>query len=234
MKTEHYTSLIAVLAILIMGTVLALGVLYPKGMFQNGKEVSISASGSASALPQQGAIYIYVNGTGDTAGVATANMSLALAQVNSTLSTYANANSITTQYYSVAKEYNSSLYVAKEGVQIIIRNVNNMTNALQSLSNYKNVYVQNAAASLSGSQATMLSRLALQLALKNATAQAEALTENATLTAVNMTTTNYRVYVPLGLGAVASAGVAPETSSQLFFNGNESITESITVTFRYG
>ncbi|MCL5427968.1 MAG: SIMPL domain-containing protein [Candidatus Marsarchaeota archaeon] len=233
MKTEHYAALIAIFAILVMGAMLAIGLLYPKGLVQSRKAVAISATGSSSAIPGMGTVSIYANATGDTAAAAAANLSTTLARLNSTLLGYANAGNITTMYYSIGIMRNTSTYVATEGVRAIINDANSMTEVLRSLSSHENVYVQNAGTMLSNSQASRLLHKALQNALKNATAQAEALTGNATLTAVNITTTNYRVYAPISLGAAATGLASPAPSGQLFFNGNESIVESVQVVFTY-
>ncbi len=234
MRTEHYTTLIAVLAILAMGVILALSVLYPKGLPQSAKTVTVSASGSSSALPQDGVLDIYANGTGGTAGIATSNLSLTLAQVNETLLKYTTANQVRTQYYNLGMERNSSVFIASEGLHVIIPEVGNTTAALMGLSSLKNVYVQDAGAMLSSRQVAALREAALRSALRNATAQAETLTGNATLTTSNMTTSTYRVYEPLGLTAGSSVSNPAKEPSQLFFNGNESIVESVSVTFTYG
>ncbi len=233
MKTEHYTTIIAVLAILVMGSILGLGVLYPNGLLQTKKSVVISATGSAASLPKEGIIDIYANGTGNTTAIAVANLSLTIAKVNGTLSGYTDSNNITTLYYTVSKEYNSSLYVATEGIQVVIPNISNMTGLLQALSSNKDIYVQNAAPKFSAAQESLLMRQALQSGLKNATAQAEALTGNATLTASNITVTNYRIIAPFGLEASVMPLAKGAGSGSLFFNGNESITESVTVVFTY-
>ena len=233
MKGEHIVSIIAVLAILIMGGVLILSVLYPNGILPNTSSMlTISATGNAGATPQQGTISLYVNSTGITSAIATSNLSVELLQVNNTLLKYTNTSSISTQYYSLWKEPNSSIYVASEYMSVQLPNVNNLTPALQNLSLYKNVFVSDVSAQLSDAQANELSNIALQQAVRNATAQAEALTNNATLTVKNITVNNYRSIFPYALsGAVNSgSGYAP---APLFFNGRESITEAVQITFAY-
>lgn len=231
MKGEHIVSIIAVLAILIMGGVLILSVLYPNGILpNNGSTLTISASGSASGIPQQGMITLYVNSTGTTSAIATANLSLTLLQVNTTLLKYTNSSGISTNYYSLWKEPNSSLYVASEYMGAQLQNVSSITPALQALSAYPNVFVSGVSSQFSNAQTAELSNRALQLALSNATAQAEALTGNAVLTVRNITVNTYHPIFPYTLDASAASSGA---NLPLFFNGKETITETVQVTFAY-
>lgn len=234
MKTEHYTTLIAILAILVIGVILALNVMYPKGILQSQKTVTVSASGTAEALPSQGVIDLYVNATGNTTALANANLSMELAKLNTTLLKYAGQSNITTQYYSIGTVHNTSTYVAAENIHILINNVNNMTNALLGISSHANVYVQSAQAAMSSQQSAQLLRSALKNALNNATVQAEALTDNASLTTANITTSTYHIFAPLTEGTASVAQVPHAQSGPLFFNGNETIVGTVQVVFSYG
>ncbi len=235
MRTEHYTTLIAVIAILVIGAILALGVLYPNGLLQNRKTVTISASGSASAMPQQSVVDLYINGTGNTTQIATANLSLTLATLNTTLLKYTTPNMISTQYYTLGAVYNSTAFAATEGLRVVVPSASDTDALLQGISSIRNVYVQGASASLSDGQIRSMTSQALRAAMANATSQAEALTGNASLTASNLSTSSFRVYQPFGLstGLSSPSAITAKGNGQLLFTSNESVIETVQVVFTY-
>ncbi len=230
MRSDHIVYLIAVLAILIMGSVLILPILYPSGILpSNQATLMVSASGSSSLAPQAGTVTLYINATGITAALATSNLGTTLAQVNNTLIQYTNASSINTQSYSLWKAYNSSLYRASEYVSVNLNSASSITPLLQALAVYNNVFVSGASAQLSTAQRIAATNTALQLAMQNATAQAKALTNNATLKVTGVTVSS-GIFYPVGINNYASAAVS---ASPLFFSGKQSLTETVQVTFAY-
>jgi uncharacterized protein YggE len=74
--------------------------------------VTVTASGSASAKSSEAELYMTVNGTGPTSGIAVQNLSETLSRFNSTILPFINGNlsQISTTYYNVNKVYNGSYY----------------------------------------------------------------------------------------------------------------------------
>ncbi len=229
MKAEWIVSLIAVISVIIMGLVILVAILYPAGLGgSSAHTVTVTATGSAGAQPQQATLYLSVNGTGASAQVATANISLTLAEVNSTLLKYVNQNSseIKSTFLSISRPYNSSAYEAQEDIQVMLGNIQNVSPAISALATIKNVYVSDAASQLSNSQVNSLRAQALTAALANATSQARSVVgQNATLNAGNMTIDSFTIYPAFGAAATGSVPV--------FFVGTDDVTESVTVTFTY-
>ncbi len=229
-KTEHVTTLIAVLAILVLGLALTVAVMYPNGTSQknNNGIVIVTASGTSEQYPAQGVIYVDVNGTGNTEQIATANLSLSMAKINNTVFSYIGNNSenIQTQQYYVNKIKNTSLYQVNEYAMITILNSSNINNAISALSKINNVYVTSTDAQFSKQQITTMRNQALTYALENATQQAMILTDNASLTPENITVGQLHFQI-FAAPAVQSQGM----SSNLFYYGNQELTETVTVTF---
>lgn len=206
-------------------------------------QVSITASGTTSAQPTQGSVYINAEGKGLTAAAATANLSSALNKLNSSILGYLNGNLslIQTTYYNVYNEsgyystYNG--FVASEQLTIMVPNFQNVSKIVGALSSINAIMVSSSEASLSNQQMTSLRNAAYSAALQNATSQAEILTSNATLSVYNITVNAYRFYpIPLGAGVSAAAAPSIANSSAVnpqFYSGKESVTESITVVFQY-
>jgi uncharacterized protein YggE len=208
--------------------------------------VTIRATGSASAPPTTGMLYISVTGKGGTAAAATANLSSALAQMNASLWSYVNHNSslIQTTYYNAYNQTGSGYYpsdyaayngfVASEQIAVTIPNVKNVSGAIGALSLINGVQISSASATLSDAQTSALRSAAFSDALQNATSQASILAGNASLSTQNITVGYYNFYpIPyaLGSGAVKAGGGAAVNPS--FYSGTDSVTESITVVFSY-
>lgn len=204
------------------------------------------ASGTASAQPVTGVLYLTVKGMGRTTYAATLNLTSSLAQVNSTLSKYINGNlsNVQTTYYNV---YNQTSYyypvpagtyngtIAEEGLTVNIPNIKNLSGAIGGLSLINNTLVTSASASLSDEQTTALRAQAFSNAIKNATTQAEILTGNASLTTQNITVNSYFFYpIPYAVGTANSGSLSGSTAvNPAFYSGTDSVTESITVVFSY-
>lgn len=231
----------AVLAFLIMGAVIVLGVLFPGGLAikTNGgtSVLTISATGTATGYPAQATLYLEVNGSGSTSQVATANLSFALARVNSTLSKYIDQNlsNIQTTSYSLARPYNSTSYVAQEGLKVTLPNVSNVSPAIGALSGIGSVRVNDASAVLSDRQAAALRAQALSAAMANATAQAHTLLgPNATIAVRNVTVNSYNFYpYPVGYSALVASASSGGAQAPSFYSGTQGVTESVTVSFSY-
>ncbi len=228
-------------AIIIAGALVAFGVYYSsaKGTGPGGSGITVTATGSASTTGGQAVLNLYVNGSGSSTQLAIANLSNTLTSVNSTLLNYLNKNLslITTQYFSVNKAYNKSVYVAYENLLVTLPNAQNATGALISLSAIPNVYVSNIAPKLSDQQISTLRSQALSMAMANATAQATAVSPTGKVTVLNITVNSYYVY-PLpysfGGGLPVTPGIAAgqiSSGSSLFYSGTSSVTESVSVEF---
>lgn len=234
MKADSFLFIIAVLAILVMGILLALTIAYPQGLLShNMTYVTVTGSGVAYAIPSNATIFVTLNGTGSTPAIATSNLSLTLNEFNYTILKYAGGNSsrITTQSYSLYKVYNKSAYSATETVSVSIPSISNVTPALTALSLIQNVYINSVSSQLSQQQTAALTSSALQSALDNATAQAEQLSGNAVLYQKNVTVSKNYIYYPyysLAANANPVSGQGP-----LYFNGREGVSEQVTVVFTH-
>lgn len=227
-------SVIAVLAVLIMGLIIIFAVLFPGGLAARGQQsmLTVSATGTAAGYPDQAILYVEVNGSGSSSQVATANISLTLAELNSTMLRYIdhNTSNIQTVSYSLSKPYNSLNYVADEEMKVTIPSVSNATPAIGALSSISNVYISGASSQLSGQQAAALRTQALSAALANATGQAHALLgSNVSLQMRNITVNSYNVNpYPVVALSTGSGSASPS-----FFAGTEGVTETVTVSYSY-
>ncbi len=203
--------------------------------------ISITATGSAKSAPSQATINLEVQGRGQTALLATANLTAGLADANAILQKYVNQNSsmITTGYYSLYNQsgyyytgYNG--YVAQESLSATLPSVSNVSAALAELSSVNGISVSGVSADLSSQQLSSLRTAALKDALANATSQAMALFPSKNLTVRNVTVGYYSgpIVYPLGVatGSVPKPATAPAPA---FFAGTETVSESITVVFSY-
>ncbi|MHB1830101.1 MAG: SIMPL domain-containing protein [Candidatus Micrarchaeaceae archaeon] len=228
--------ILALIAILAMASVLMAGVLYPNGIFgsQGLTHLTVSASGVSYGYPQVATIYVKMNGTGNNAAIAAANLSLTLSQFNFTILKYLNNNSsrISTQSYSLQRVYNSSKYEASEMVSLSVPQVANVSAILGTLSLIQNVFVIQTSSSLSSQQSEQLIQSALGLAIQNATSQAQVAAGSNEISIKNMTVSKGYVYpmYPAAYSAGANAGSA---QNPLFFNGREGVQEQVTVEFVY-
>lgn len=211
--------------------------------------ITISASGSVTANPTQGTIYLFLNATGSTSASAVANLSVITGIINATLMPFLNGNSsmIQTQSYDVYPTISCSnstyypypyttticpsprrFYLATEYLLVTIPNIGDVNAALVGLSGINGVSIDNVASKLSPQQQTSLSQQALSIALNNATSQAQVLlTSGQHLTIRNITVQNNYVYYPVA-GVFSAANAA---SNQTFFPGRATVTKSIYVVF---
>ncbi|MDE1851705.1 MAG: SIMPL domain-containing protein [Candidatus Micrarchaeota archaeon] len=239
MKPETTMTIIAILALLIMGTVLVVAVLYPEGFGASGKNsIYVSAQGFAYAVPQQAVAYLTINGSGKTGEIATANMSLTLAQFNASVKKYVNGNMsmVKTVSYSLYKPANSTSYVAIEGVQVTIPNIQNASSFLGNMSTISNLYVSQVSAQLSNAQIKNLTGLAINDALQNATTQAGSVAKfagNKGLSLTNVTVNSYRIY-PYYNSYISAATNKYGNISPEFYSGTMQVAESVSAIFTYG
>ncbi len=233
MRTDAFLFVIAVLAVLVVGAVLALSILYPNGVpeARQAGRISISASGIAYASPSMATMYVTINGSGYTPAMATANLSETMDAFNSTVLKYigGNMSGITTQSYSMRKVYNRTAYQAAEFVAVSIPNIGNVSPILGSISAINNVYVDQVEAQLSGSQTGAMINDALSQAVQNATSQAQEIAKNSTLTITNISVYSTPKYFYYPLAAAAGAG----TNGQLYFNGRQGVRETVSIEFLY-
>jgi uncharacterized protein YggE len=234
-KTENFLFIISVIAIVGMTLVLALSVLYPNGSFQNQglKFVTVTASGTNYTYPAAATVYVTMNGTGTTSAIAASNLSLTLSEFNYTVAKYIGNNSsrISTQSYSLQRQWNSTKYEAVETVSVYVAQVGNVTPLLNTLSLIQNVYVSQVSAQLTPSQVRQLSNDALAQAMSNATSQARVISQNMSLTLRNVSISKSYTYpFPLYANGVASSGSGPNL---IFFNGVQGVRQQVTVSYTY-
>lgn len=217
--------------------------------------VSVTATGSVSQVPTTAVIYLYANGTGNSTAQAAANLSGTIGKLNSTILPYLNGNGslIKTTYYNVQRAYSyvsypmlpspepivnksnsTPVYVATEDISVTLPSLSSLNLALSSLASIPNVNIQDASAALSSSQISSLRQSALTLAVANATSQASGVIGNATVLWKNVTIQSSYFY-PYAIGDLSSAasGSAQTTTAPKFFNGTDSVTETVYVTFYY-
>jgi len=204
--------------------------------------IVVTASGTATNTTTQASLYVIINGTGATNQQAVQNVSNTLTIFNSTIFRFLNGNmsNVATTYFNVYKIYNKSRYIASESVSVILPNINNVSNAVNSLSAIPNVYVTYATPQLSPAQINIMRPQALSLAMLNATAQANAVLGNAyTITATNITINAYYSYPYPIRGGACSADLCTAINNKAsnigpqFFGGQGKVTQSVTVVFYY-
>jgi len=200
-------------------------------------QLTITASGSVSNASTQSLLYVSINGTGPTTQAATQNLSSTLNRFNSTIAPFINGNlsKITTSNYNTYKVFNSTIFQAQESLMVSLPNIANTSAAIGAVSNIPNVYISEAAPELSNAQIKGMRIQALQLALANATSQADALIgPNDTIYATNISVNNYVVY-PFAYATAQASG--PGTSPAItpkFYGGTNQVTESVSVVFSWG
>ena len=259
MANKEYGMFMAVLAILAAVVIVQLLLLFQlsgsvsfiKGELGGGNQhsvntslsyLTITASGSAQAVPSKATLEVDFEGKGTTSYAATANLTSELNKANSTLIKYVNGNvsNIQTSYYNV---YNQSSYystyngyVATESVSITIPNINNVSAAIGAISAINGTSVYGGAGELSDAQMTSMRATALSGAIANATSQTQALLPGKNLSVSNITVNSYNRYpiYPLGVGVASpSAASTNKSLSPSYFTGTQTLTESITVVFQY-
>lgn len=210
----------------------------------NSSFIFITASGSASAMPDFATVFVNVQAFGSNPAAATNNMSFALHDLNASVLKYINANLSnirTTSFniYNRSNFYNQNTsikkpYVAQESLSIKVPNIDNISNILGAISGVNGTSVTNVMENLSNAQISSLRANALSAAMQNATSQAAILSQNKTLIIRNITVDYYHFYpfsLPSQAFMTSSDKAAQQTPS--FFIGNDTITQSITVTFSF-
>jgi len=189
--------------------------------------ITVTASGSASAAPTVAQLYIYINGTGSTAQLATENLSYTVTAVNSTLSRYTmgNASDIQTTSYQLYKIPNSTAYAASESLLATLP-LSSSGAALTDLSSIPDVYIGSIGIQLSQQQQAGLRSAALSIALANASSQAQQVAGPYASLHIKSVTINGAYYFTPGIYTAAVA------SSQIF-GGASSVTQSVTVEYSY-
>ena len=225
---------IAALALLVLGALLAVSILSHRPYSAGGLSyITVSASGTSYATPQNATVYISMNGTGATAAEASANLSVVLGDFNSTALKYIGGNRslITTQSYTLYRAYNSTNYTAAESVAVMVPHIGNVASLLGALSGVRNTYIIGVSAMLSPQQIGQLTNNALSIALQNATSQAQALAGGMQVTVRNITVAGPYIFPVAGYGAQVSA--AGSSRSPIFYSGRQGITQRITVIYTY-
>ena len=221
----------AVLVVILFAGIITVMVLFPNG-FQGStqqKMIVVRATGTASGYPSEGIVYLTLNGTGQTASIATSNLSLSASKLNYTLLKYTNSSDISTIYYSLSRITNSSTYSATEEF-MVTTSESNVSAILGSVASINGISINGASAKLSDSQTSALISKALSAAMANATSQAELLAANSSVTPVNISSSSSYIY-PIYYGAAFStASVSSHAPS--FFAGTQSVTEQVTVVFK--
>ena len=233
MRTEGLGAYaLATIILLVMAGIIATMILFPNGLPGSAaqKTITIRASGAATGYPAEGIVYLEINRTGQTPAIATANLSLSVAELNNTLLKYANSSNISTTYYSLSKITNSSMYEAIEGIQVKAGGAA-VGPILGAVSSINGIAVTGASSRLSSKQSAELMAQALSAAMANATSQAEILAGTNSVTAENITSYSYIYPYPIFASAgLASVPAAPNNPS--FFAGTQAVTEQVTVVFK--
>ncbi len=243
-KPGYVLALTAFAAVVLLGIIVILGGFYNHNQLPGmpaaaagtapSSHVTVTATGSAIALPSQVHMYLYANSSAPAAQVATQGLAATIGEINSTLLPYIgrNLSNIQTVSYSLYKVYNRSAYTATEGLSITIPNIGNASAAIGALSSISNVYVNGVNAQLSAAQISSLRDQALSSALANATSQASILANNATVQLGNVTVNSYGIIPFYGNSFMPTIAAAATTQSGPgFYGGVSTVTESITATF---
>ena len=209
--------------------------------------ITVSASGSVSAVPSQAQMTLFLNATGATAAGAVSNLSAIAGSLNTTLLPFLNGNAsaIQTQSYNVYPASNCTptyypsypsttticpsplrFYKASEYLLVTLPEASSTDSAVSALSAIGGISISGISAKLSAQQQSGMQQQALSLAIANATGQASALSDGRQVTVQNITVQNGYVYYPYGVFSAASAA-----SNQTFFAGRATVTKSIYVVF---
>ncbi|HVA82942.1 MAG TPA: SIMPL domain-containing protein [Candidatus Aquilonibacter sp.] len=133
-------------------------------------------------------------------------------------------------YTSLYCCYNRTAYIAAQSVVATIPNINNVSAAFTSVSNIPNVYSQSLSQKISDKQGSMLLNLSLEMALANATAQAQVLAGSANnVQVLNVSVSGGPIYYPTYF-TNGAASASPSGSS--FFAGRIGVTRSVNVVFK--
>jgi uncharacterized protein len=224
--------------------------------YGNLRTITLTASGSASAAPDMAEIMVSMNGTGQTAALANANLSASVAAMNMTVLPFLNGNTsmIQTTSYQISQATNCTYppvvsstsmmpyycittklpyYVASESFVISVPSIKNSSQAITGLSTIPGIQLQGVQAALStGLQGTLNNR-ALSAALANATSQAQLLAgAGVHIYVENITVQSGFVYYPVAYATLANAGKsAASVNSSAFYGGKATTQKSIGVVF---
>ena len=221
----------AILVVILFAGIIATMVLFPNG-FQGSsqqKMIAVRATGTASGYPSEGIVYLTLNGTGQTAAIATSNLSLSASKLNYTLLKYTNSSDISTVYYSLSMIRNSSMYSATEEVMVTAPE-SNVSSILGSAASINGISINSASAKLSDSQISALISKAISAAMANATSQAVLLAANSSVTPINISSSSLYTYPLYQRAVFPTAALSPQAPS--FFAGTQSVTEQVTVVFK--
>ena len=224
--------ILAFVAIVAMASVFAIMILYQSGaLFGKGlRYITVTASGTSYAYPQAATLYVLMNGTGRSAAIATANLSLTLSEFNYTVSKYVGGNlsRIQTQSYLLQRIWNTSNYSATELVSVTVPQIQNVSPLLGTLSLIQNVYINQVTSHLTNDQISQLRQSSLSLAINNATMQAQIVAGNSTVRMMNVTISGSYYYPYPVYSNAESSSKNPQ-----FFNGVQGVTEQIYTVFSY-
>ncbi len=191
--------------------------------------ITVTATGSVSAVPSQSVIYIMANGTAHSAANATAKLSQTITSIDSALSGYlsGNGSSIQTTSYNLYRPYNSSAYTASEGITVTLP-VNYTSAGITALSVVNGTYITGVNIQLSKSQVAGLGSTALAIAMQNATTQAQEVAGPRTPLTISSISINSNGYFYPAPGLALGANLVK------VFPGTQSVTQSVTVKYQYG
>ncbi|MCL4379668.1 MAG: SIMPL domain-containing protein [Candidatus Marsarchaeota archaeon] len=233
-KDERLVAWVAIAAILAFAvTAITIALAHNQQIYQTPGQsqamsyITITATGSVSATPQQAVVSLTANGTAKTAANATAMLSNTLAAMSSVLSGYImNGTTIQTTSYQLYRPYNSSYYTASEGVTAMLP-INRTGAAISALSSISNLFVNGVSIQLSQSQSAGMRSMALILAMQNASTQAQQLVGPATRITISSITVSSAGYPLPGPTFAVAENKVP------VFPGQQSVTESVVVKFSY-
>lgn len=233
-NNDNLYAAIAVIAILSFAVTMIVGAVAYREAFNMASPsniqkstITVSATGSASAMPQQAVVYLTANGTARSAANATSMLSKTVYAISSTLAGYlSNGSMIQTTSYQLYAPYNSPYYTASEGMQFTVP-VGLVGNAIGDLASLHNVFINSVSIQLSQAQVSNLSSTALSIAMQNATAQAQEVAGPHVPLTISSVTLNTGPYVFPGSRYFVAAESVP------VFPGTQSVTQSITVVFTH-
>ncbi len=234
MKNDALVFAIAAIALLVLGSLLAMSILSQRPSFVgNLSYITVSASGTSYATAQNATIYVSMNGTGASGAEATANLSVVLEDFNSTVLKYIGGNRslITTQSYTLYRAYNSTNYTAAETVAVTVPHIGNVAALLGALSHVRSAYIGGVSAMLSPQLADQLTNNALSIALQNATSQAQILAGAMPVTVMNITVSGPYVFPIVGYSTAGSG--AASGRSPIFYSARQGVTQRVTVLYSY-
>jgi uncharacterized protein YggE len=229
---------VAAVVLAIIATIVAIGIASSWTTHGKPGTISVTASGTAYADEEAAAMYLTVNGTGNSAQSATANITSTLNSVNMTVSPFINGNmsKMKTVSYNIGRSYNASrnqtIYTATENIEISPFSASNVSGLIGALSRITGVYINSVYGQLANSQVASLRAQALSLALQNATTQAQEVAGPGAQVYIGNITVQNSYFYPGPLVGYSRSGVGA-TQGPIFSSGEGSVTESISTQFYY-